>query len=164
MVSADWRKRLTGGPLTSKVMTNTSPETVSEPVKARQVFRLGLMLFLLLWGAITLLPETTKRGSFGWIPDPCVFKAVFQLPCLTCGLTRGFISVLQGDLTRATQYHLLTAPLFIMGSITLFAGSFWTRQTLNVLNHLVNGWVLVGFLMVLIAAWGVKVAGPQIYW
>ena len=43
----------------------------------------------------------------------CLFQNVFGIPCLGCGLTRGFIAVFRLDFALATQYHVLSIPLFI---------------------------------------------------
>ena len=44
----------------------------------------------------------------------CIFKSIFNLPCISCGLTRGFKYILNGDFINATYMNLLSIPLFIM--------------------------------------------------
>lgn len=47
----------------------------------------------------------------------CIFKAIFHIPCISCGLTRGFKSILKLDFVSAYEYNVLSIPLFIMISI-----------------------------------------------
>ena len=44
----------------------------------------------------------------------CVFKNMFNIPCISCGLTRGFNFILQGDFVNATKMNLLSIPLFLI--------------------------------------------------
>ncbi len=49
-----------------------------------------------------------------FIPFPlCIIKNLFGISCPGCGLTRGFISILKLDFKAATQYNVLSIPLFI---------------------------------------------------
>ncbi|MBQ3021309.1 MAG: DUF2752 domain-containing protein [Bacilli bacterium] len=43
----------------------------------------------------------------------CIFKTIFNIPCISCGLTRGFIYILKLDLINAIKMNLLSIPLFI---------------------------------------------------
>ena len=43
----------------------------------------------------------------------CVFLKVTGVPCVSCGLTRGFIYILKGDLINAIKINLLSIPIFI---------------------------------------------------
>ncbi len=43
----------------------------------------------------------------------CIIKNLFGISCPGCGLTRGFISILKFNFKAATQYNVLSIPLFI---------------------------------------------------
>lgn len=43
----------------------------------------------------------------------CPFKNFFGISCFGCGMTRGFISVLNFDFKSALKYNVLSVPLFI---------------------------------------------------
>lgn len=43
----------------------------------------------------------------------CLFKRVFGISCLGCGLTRGFIAILRLEFKKATDYNVLSVPLFL---------------------------------------------------
>lgn len=47
-----------------------------------------------------------------WKVPLCLFRNLFGVRCMGCGLTRGFISILAGDLSAATAYNALSLPLF----------------------------------------------------
>ena len=42
----------------------------------------------------------------------CPIRRFFDVPCLGCGLTRGFIAILRFDFKEATRYHVLSLPIF----------------------------------------------------
>lgn len=45
----------------------------------------------------------------------CYFKALTGIPCPGCGLTRAYLALFKGNLTRALFFH----PLFIVPAIVL---------------------------------------------
>ncbi len=47
----------------------------------------------------------------------CFFKSVTGIGCITCGITRAYISLLSGDISAAFYYHplfLLIVPLYLV--------------------------------------------------
>ena len=49
----------------------------------------------------------------------CPIKSIFGVSCFGCGMTRGFISILNLDFKTALEYNVLSIPLFV--SIALYA-------------------------------------------
>lgn len=43
----------------------------------------------------------------------CPFKNIFGISCFGCGMTRGFISILELDFKSAFKYNVLSVPIFI---------------------------------------------------
>ena len=43
----------------------------------------------------------------------CPIKNIFGVSCFGCGMTRGFISILNFDFKSAFEYNVLSVPLFI---------------------------------------------------
>ena len=43
----------------------------------------------------------------------CPVKYIFGIECFGCGMTRGFMSILQLDFRSAVKYNILSLPLFI---------------------------------------------------
>lgn len=48
----------------------------------------------------------------------CPIKNIFGISCFGCGMTRGFISILNLDFKTAFEYNVLSIPLFV--SIALY--------------------------------------------
>ena len=43
----------------------------------------------------------------------CPIKSIFGISCFGCGMTRGFISIINFDFKSAFEYNVLSIPLFI---------------------------------------------------
>ena len=43
----------------------------------------------------------------------CIFKSISHIPCISCGLTRAFISIIHFDLISAIKYNVLSIPIII---------------------------------------------------
>jgi Protein of unknown function (DUF2752) len=44
----------------------------------------------------------------------CPLRSLTGIPCPTCGMTRSFTAIAQGDLGQAVQYHLFGPAVFIL--------------------------------------------------
>ena len=44
---------------------------------------------------------------------PCLFKTITSYPCPACGMTRAFISILNGNILESFSYNILGVPLFV---------------------------------------------------
>ena len=44
---------------------------------------------------------------------PCIFKSLLKINCPTCGMTRAFIGLFEGDLLKAISYNLLCIPCLL---------------------------------------------------
>jgi Protein of unknown function (DUF2752) len=44
----------------------------------------------------------------------CPLRALTGIPCPTCGMTRSFTAIAQGDLTQAVQQHLFGPAVFLL--------------------------------------------------
>ena len=48
----------------------------------------------------------------------CPIKNIFGVSCFGCGMTRGFISIINLDFKTAFEYNVLSIPLFV--AVTLY--------------------------------------------
>lgn len=68
----------------------------------------------------------------------CLFISIFDRPCLGCGMTRAWISLLEGDFYLAYEYHkaFWTVPIifiYIFKGKLLFKRHFWDKMLLVLL-------------------------------
>ncbi len=68
----------------------------------------------------------------------CLFISIFDRPCLGCGMTRAWISLLEGDFYQAYEYHkaFWTVPIifiYIFKGKLLFKRHFWDIMLLVLL-------------------------------
>jgi Protein of unknown function (DUF2752) len=54
----------------------------------------------------------------------CPLRALTGIPCPTCGMTRSFVAITQGNLEAAIQYHLFGPALFLL-FLTVVLSSLW---------------------------------------
>ena len=89
------------------------------------------------WGAIAamgtplLVAIGISQGGLSLPLPPCLFRALLGFPAPSCGLTRAFLALAQGDWALALSYHLF-APLLmaLLGAIVVIsAGELLTRRS-----------------------------------
>ncbi len=151
-------------------------ETCTEPIRERRcdpdVLRLrrnaawvaltcGAVLGVALW----LHPDPRGLGTHRQLGlGPCGFILTTGLPCPTCGMTTAFAHTVRGQLVRA----FLAQPagmLLALAAIVTFATSVWVllagrmpRWPLRLAMWLSPYRLLLILLIVLLAAWGFKLA------
>lgn len=93
---------------------------------------------------IDLLAIAAVVGVFYILDLPCVFQALFRIPCPGCGMTRAYISLLHFDLEQAFAYHPMfwSVPLLLLLYFT--DGKLFRSKWLN-LSVLIA--LLAGFLL-----------------
>ena len=82
----------------------------------------------------------------------CIFQNLFHTTCPGCGLTRGFIAILQLDFEGAMRYHVLAIPLFIgilIYSILCFSDILFERNDLDKIGQRLGSKYGVSFLIFL---------------
>jgi hypothetical protein len=68
----------------------------------------------LLLAAGIILSVSLALAVTGIPGPPCLFRALYGIPCPGCGLTRSLLALWHGDLRAAVLYHPLGAPLFFV--------------------------------------------------
>ena len=80
---------------------------------------------------------------------PCVFSYVTALPCLTCGMTRAWLSLLQLDLSAAFGYHSLFWTVPVLYLFFWFDGALFGKRAVDlsvfwgILGAFVIRWIVV---------------------
>ena len=65
--------------------------------------------------SVALTPSDSVLELFGWpVPPLCLFKALFDVECYGCGLTRSFPYMGHGELDAAWGMHKLGPPLYAL--------------------------------------------------
>lgn len=65
---------------------------------------IGIIFFSIIYAI-------TKDGRF----SVCIIRNLFGVPCLGCGLSRGFVAIWELDFAKAITYNYLSVPLFFGG-------------------------------------------------
>lgn len=50
----------------------------------------------------------------------CLVKAIFHVPCPTCGVTRALLSLLRFDFASYAKYNIFALPLFAATVLMIF--------------------------------------------
>ena len=89
----------------------------------------------------------------------CIFKSLFNIPCISCGLTRGFKYIIKFDLINATRMNLLSVPLFITLTIFYILYFIWLilkkDYIFNFFGYFVKHYKIL--VVILLLSWGIKI-------
>ncbi len=82
-----------------------------------------------IWWLVGLGGVAAFAGFRLWAPsgadlEICVFRALLDLPCPGCGLTRSMGALARGSLTRAIDFHPL-GPVFALEAGLAWAAWGW---------------------------------------
>ena len=88
--------------------------SISDPRPVRTGRWINLLFGSVLIGTC-LLAQTDQTGP------PCLFKALFHVPCPGCGLTRSFKAIWRGNPGLALRYHPLGPLCFALCACFLLA-------------------------------------------
>lgn len=66
-------------------------------------------------------------------PFSCLWRNLTGIPCPTCGMTRAFVSLVQGDLAQAMADHAFAPALFLGITVAIghIAVELWTGHHLH---------------------------------
>jgi hypothetical protein len=91
-------------------------------------------------------------------PD-CQFQAIFGFPAPSCGFTRSFLALAEGDIATALQYHLLGPFFFVFFAVmvaTALTELLWQRSLIELYAVLVHYKGILTLLVVALGYYGVR--------
>ena len=97
----------------------------------------------------------------------CPFRLITGISCPGCGLTRGIIAFLHGEIAKSISYNILSIPIAIAMfgfSCTLcydyITKSFFTMRLFETINKWFSYWYIsVPFCLIIIGIWIFKIWG-----
>jgi len=133
--------------------------TADRPLALARIWRFTLRTF-----AIALAVVFVGWNAF-WLCQfqgpPSLMKALTGLPAPTTGITRSLKQLLSGNWLESVRYNAMLAPIgaLLVLTLGLLAWQLFRRQRLAMPR-----WTVLGWGIVLIAAWVLKLAGDPNYW
>ncbi|MCM1983803.1 DUF2752 domain-containing protein [Lyngbya confervoides] len=122
-----------------------------QPLTRREWFgRWGILGLTATPGLRMFIPETVL--PWGWIQ--CPLRHFTGIPCPSCGMTRAFLAMAQGNWQQAMEFHLLSPLVLIL--FVILAGHLMLeiqqrRRISTPLSRMARQWpVLFGSLGVLL--------------
>src|SRR5438874_5405421 len=116
-------------------------------------------VFPLAFIAGAILGTTLFISASGGHGIPCLFKAMFHIPCPGCGMTRSLEALWTANVGMSLRYHPLGLPLFAACFFVLVltgARAVGARVPLGVLSPSRQTWLAIGVL--LLSVWVVRLA------
>lgn len=96
----------------------------------------------------------------------CLFYFIFHIPCVGCGLSRGFIYLFKGDIKTSIAYNFLSIillTLYIIIFIWYIFDIINKKETLtNFLNRYKKCLIIISICITVIA-WFVNIKNPLLY-
>ena len=83
----------------------------------------------------------------------CPINNLFGIRCLGCGLTRGFICILEMDFIEATKYNLLSIPIFIgiaVYVLVLLTDVLFGKNNIKIIEKIISKWYMFVLYFVII--------------
>lgn len=91
----------------------------------------------------------------------CAVKRFLDIPCPGCGLTRSFAQLVHGNIIEALKFNVfgpVLAFIFIYIFIRRLLGLFLRRPIPVLFTHNQRYYITIGFVVLFIVQWMVKVA------
>ena len=116
----------------------------------------GLFVFLAL--------DVLGKIDIGRMAGPCGFRQQYRLPCPSCGMTRASLAFVRGDVFGAFYTQpaaALACCVLIFGAILAFLTAVFGVKFAflgRFFAGLKVGYILLGILIVVVAAWAVTLA------
>ena len=83
---------------------------------------------------------------------PCLFKAVFGIPCPGCGMTRAYISLLHLDFLQAFNFNIMFWSVPVLVLLYFLDGKLLKAKWANtLLIYLIIGGFFLGWVLKLVA-------------
>ncbi len=80
-----------------------------------------------------------------WLLElPCIFKALFGVECMGCGMSRAMFSALRFDFASAFCFHPMFWSMPILYLYFLIDGGIFKKKIINII---VLSFIAVGFLV-----------------
>ena len=87
---------------------------------------------------------------------PCVFKSVFGINCIMCGMTRAWLAALRLDFATAFSYHPMFWSVPILLSELFLNGKLFGRKNLDIV-------VIIMILIAILAVWITRLSNPDLF-
>lgn len=82
---------------------------------------------------------------------PCPFKHFFHIPCISCGMTRAWLSALNLDFAAAFSYHSMFWSVPILYLYILFDAKLFKNKFVNIaVLALIAAGFVINYIFVLI--------------
>ena len=91
----------------------------------------------------------------------CIFKTIFHIPCISCGLTRAFIAIIHLKFLDAIKYNILSIPLFLFIIIFYFLYIFNKEYLIKTYSFLSKKYLII--IVLLLFCWIFKIIFSTFY-
>jgi hypothetical protein len=152
-------------------MSQAAERPVSQPLGARSDSSYHILLLTLCGGVLLLAFILSIRGQTQVVlplvnvplPELCMSRRTFGIPCPGCGLTRCFISLARGDAAAAWSYNPAGLLLF---AIIAFQVPFRAWQLFRIRHgrpevalHRTAYVALVAVAVIMVGQWALRLMG-----
>ena len=84
----------------------------------------------------------------------CPIQNIFGKDCFGCGLSRGFVCILSLDLRAATEFHVLSVPIFVgilIYAVACILDIFFDRNLLDKIDSFLGKKYMLAVYLIILA-------------
>ncbi|MCI9524917.1 MAG: DUF2752 domain-containing protein [Erysipelotrichaceae bacterium] len=86
-----------------------------------------------------------------------------KIPCPGCGLTRATIALLQGDIIKSLQYHILAFPMAVVCFLYLLCSIVHKDAWIHHVLKKYHTWVIVSMVLLALVIEWINLNNPLLY-
>ncbi len=84
--------------------------------------------------------------SMWYFETGCLIQNVLKIPCMTCGMTRAFFALINGDFVKSFEFHPMLLSVPVLAIMFLFSEEIFSSK-FKIPSTIILTLIIVGFVL-----------------